>query len=418
MPAGRQARRGDYNIAMADLPTPEPEALAISQELGAVIAQRIERAGGWIGFDAFMAAALYEPGLGYYSGNSRKFGRGGDFVTAPEISPLFGACVAAQCAQWLAGTSDGVIEFGAGTGMLAAHVLNELSRLGFDEISYGIVELSAPLRAVQRHTIETLAPHAITRVHWHDELPRRIDAVVLANELLDAIPVRRFVLDGLRVLERGVARRDPVTVDRQDPFAQVFEWSDRPAAPAFEEQVRRALERSGWPAGERAMPYESELGEQAQAWVETVGARLGRGALLLFDYGFPAGEFYHPQRSEGTLACHYRHRVHFEPFFLPGLQDVTSHVDFSAIAAGAAAAGLDPLGYTSQANFLLNSGLLERLSQVLPEDALARARQTQSIQALVSEAEMGELFKVIAFGRGLADDALGFVRGDRFGALS
>ena len=402
---------------MSDLPVPEPEALAISQELCGVIGQRIERAGGWIGFDSFMATALYEPGLGYYSGSSRKFGRGGDFVTAPEISPLFGACVANQCAQWLAGRADGVVEFGAGTGMLAAHVLNELSRLGFDDVGYRIVELSAPLRAVQRHTIETLAPHAIARVRWLDELPEAIDAVVLANELLDAIPVRRFVLDGLKVLERGVARRDPRDFDPRDPFAQAFEWSDRPADPDFEQAVRRALERSGWQADERAMPYESELGEQAQAWIETLGARLSGGALLLFDYGFPASEFYHPERSEGTLACHYRHRVHFEPFCLPGLQDITSHVDFSAMAAGAAASGLEPLGYTSQANFLLNSGLLERLAQVQPDDALARARQAQTIQALVSEAEMGELFKAIAFGRGLPDDAIGFARGDRFGAL-
>ena len=411
------ARPGDYNVEMMDLPRPEEEALAVSRALTRAIAQRIEHAGGWIGFDAFMAAALYEPGFGYYTGNSRKFGRGGDFVTAPELSPLFGACVAAQCAQWLESAPGVIVEFGAGTGMLAAHVLNELARLGIEDVGYQIIELSAPLRAVQRHTIETLAPQALARVSWLDELPERIDGVVIANEVLDAIPVRRFVCDGPRVLERGVAlREEPGAAD--DPFAPAFGWADRPADQGFDEQVRCALARSRWPDEERGPGYESELGEQAQAWVETVGARIGCGAMLLIDYGFPAGEFFHPQRSAGTIACHYRHRVHFDPFVLPGLQDVTSHVDFSAIAAGAENAGLAPLGYTSQANFLLNAGLLDRLALMPQGEPLAHARQTQAVQVPVSEAGMGELFKVIAFGRGVPDDAIGFSRGDRYHALT
>lgn len=411
----------DYNAGMSELPRPEADALAISRALCGALAQRIEHAGGWIGFDAFMQAVLYEPGFGYYTGNSRKFGRGGDFVTAPELSPLFGACVATQCAQWLETVPEGIVEFGAGTGMLAAHVLNELARLGIEDVDYRIIELSAPLRAVQRHTIETLAGHALSRVTWLDELPQRIDAVVLANEVLDAIPVRRFVYDGTQVLERGVAcrREGRHAVEQLDenPFAPMFGWADRPAEPDFAAAVRDALERSGWPDEERVMPYESEFGEQARAWVETLGARIGCGALLLFDYGFPAREFYHPQRNAGTLACHYRHRVHFDPFMVPGLQDVTSHVDFSALAAGAERVGLSPLGYTSQANFLLNAGLLERLALVPTEETLAYARQTQAVQYLVSEAEMGELFKVIACGRGIPDDAIGFARGDRYDTL-
>lgn len=369
------------------------------------VAERIAQHGGWIGFDAYMQAVLYEPGLGYYSGGSRKFGEAGDFVTAPELSPVFGACLAAQCAQWFEHVPACLYEFGAGTGALAAQLLSVLPDLGFADVDYVIVELSGELRARQRETIARAVPGA--RVRWLDAWPARIDGVVVANELLDAMPVRVFRRTECAVFERGVVACAGDTVPR-------FEWADRPADAAFAARVHAALADAVAHAGEFWPPdYVSELGEQAAAWVAEAGRRVGRGALLLIDYGFPAGEFYHPQRAQGTLMCHYRHRAHDDPFLWPGLQDVTAHVDFSAIAQAGLDAGLDLLGYASQANVLLNLGLPERFTALAGHDPVVHARAAQGVQRLIGDAEMGELFKVIALGRGLSDDAIGFVRADR-----
>ena len=389
-----------------DLPEPSTPAREASERLRALIVDRIVRAGGWLGFDAYMGAALYEPGLGYYSGGAHKFGADGDFVTAPEISPLFGECLAQQCLEWFEQAPARIVEFGAGSGVLAAQLLGELDRLGVEGLEYWIVELSGELRERQRGSIGTLAPALAARVRWLDRWPDSIAGVVIGNELLDAMPARMFRLDRGRVLERGVGLDDDRLV-----------FADRDADAGFRDEVRALLaqawgEERGWPDA-----YVSEVGAQASAWVREAGLRLERGALLLLDYGFPRAEFYHPQRSGGTLMCHYRHFSHGDPFRLPGLQDVTVHVDFSAVAQAAQAAGLDGLGYTSQASLLLNLGLLDRLARV-PADEVARyVPQAQAVKRLLSEAEMGELVKAVAFGRGLDDDALGFRRGDRRAAL-
>lgn len=395
-----------------DLPLPAPEARDASDRLARRIAERIAAAGGRIGFDRFMAAALYEPGLGYYSGGARKFGPAGDFVTAPETSPLFGACVAAQCAQWFDSAPAHVIEFGAGSGALAADLLAELEQLRRGVDAYQIVELSGELRERQRATIAARAPAMLERVQWLDAWPERIAGVVVGNELLDAMPARVFRLRAGAVLERCVG------VESSAGEAPRFEWIDAPADAEFEAAVRATLAGPIADAdGDWPDDYVGELAEQSLAWVAEAARRLERGALLLIDYGFPRRELYHPQRVQGTLMCHYRHHAHGDPFMLPGLQDITVHVDFSAVALAATAAGLDLLGYASQARFLFDLGLLERLSRTPVERGLEYVRQAQAVQVLISEAEMGELFKAIAFGRGMPPDTLGFLRGDRSGAL-
>lgn len=395
-------------MAAADIPPPGEAAAQASRELSARIADAIGRAGGWIGFDRYMAMALYEPALGYYSGGSRRFGAEGDFVTAPELSPLFGQCVAAQCAHWFDAAPAAIVEFGAGSGALAAQLLASLDALGRAPERYAIVELSAPLRALQRETLAARVPQFAGRVDWLDALPARIEGVVVANEVLDAMPVRLFRRREGAVFERGVA-----CVPRGEGFA----FADRPADDAFAARVRDVLREAWHAGGEPAGDYVSEIGEQAQGWVATVAGCLARGAMLLIDYGFPRAEYYHAHRGTGTLQCHYRHRVHGDPFAWPGLQDITAHVDFTAVSRAALGAGLQALGYNSQARFLLGCGLLDRLAQVPRDDARLWARQAQAAQVLLSEAEMGELFKAIAFGRGVPDDAPGLVTRDRRGAL-
>lgn len=412
-----------------DFPIPDPAAQQASEQLAQRIAQRIREAGGWIGFDAFMQAALYEPGLGYYSGGAVKFGAAGDFVTAPEISPLFGACLASQCAQWFEQVPARIFEFGAGSGALAADLLCELARLGHAAVEYRIVELSGELRDRQRRTLQERAPALASRVQWLERWPEEIEGVVLANEVLDAMPARLFRLRDGQVLERGVGLdagggvagggdAGPLAAHAALPSGERFAWRERAADPAFEATVRARLAGPITAAGE-AWPddYESELAEQAQAWVAEAGRRLRRGAMLLIDYGFPACELYHPQRRMGTLMCHYRHLAHGDPFVLPGLQDLTVHVDFSSIAQAGADAGLDLLGFTSQAALLFGLGLIERLQQIPLEPAADHLRRTQGVKRLISEAEMGELFKAIAFGRGISGDAIGFLRSDRSAGL-
>lgn len=397
-----------------NLPSPPASALALSGELVQRIGVGIDEAHGWIGFDRYMQQALYEPGLGYYSGPNRVFGAEGDFVTAPEMSSLFGRCIAAQCAQWLDAVGGEIVEFGAGSGALAAQVLGALDEMGVLPRAYAIVELSANLRERQRRAISAAIPGLLDRVRWLDVLPERIEGVVLANEVLDAMPVRVFRLVGDKIFERGVARAG----------ADALGWAQRAADERFAARVRERL-RQAWSAyaGETgiqvrtSVPYESELGEQAEAWVETIGSRLARGAMLLIDYGFPRHEFHHPQRDTGTLRCHFRHRVHDDPFLWPGLQDITAHVDFTAIAEAAGRAGLELLGFGSQARFLLDCGLLDACAAISRDDLPAWTREMQAVQRLLSEAEMGELFKVIAFGRGLADDAMGFRTRDRRASL-
>ena len=392
-----------------NLPTPDSDAQAYSDALKRRIVDDIAAAGGWVGFDRFMELALYAPAMGYYSGGARKFGAAGDFVTAPEISSAFACTVAAQAAQIMAASARQIIEVGAGSGRLAADLLLELESRGALPERYAIIELSGELRERQRATITERAPQLIDRVVWLDALPERFDGLVLANELLDAIPVQLVVWghddDEQTIFERGVSVQDGE-----------FIWHDRPAGGRLLERARQLFDEL---SAEAPLPpgYLSEIGLAAADWTASWARIIGRGALLLVDYGFPRREYYHPQRSSGTLMCHYRHHAHGEPFFLPGLQDITAHVDFTAIVEAGFDAGLEFLGYTTQATFLLNCGLTDVLSRI-PADNLARyLPQSQAAQKLISPAEMGELFKVVALGKGIAEPLLGFARGDRGASL-
>ncbi|MCD0503496.1 class I SAM-dependent methyltransferase [Bordetella petrii] len=389
------------------LPPLDPDSARHSARAAAHLRQAIAGHGGWLPFDGWMAQALYAPGLGYYAAGNIKLAspqadaRGvpivaGDFITAPELTPLFGRTVARQVAQVLADTgTDTVLEFGAGTGALADSVLAGLDAQGMSA-QYRIIEVSADLRARQQ---ARLAAHG-ARVQWLDALPDSYTGCVLANEVLDAMPVSlfRWSDDGM-VLERGVA------VDA----AGGFTWEDRPAGL----ELARAVAARMPP-----LPgYVSEINLQGEAWMRAMGGWLKRGAALLFDYGFPRREYYHPQRAGGTLMCHLRHHAHADPLAAPGVQDITAHVDFTAMADAALAAGLQVLGYTSQARFLMNAGLADLLARHDPADARAYAQAVAPVQKLLSEAEMGELFKVLAVGRGIEQPLHGFARGDRLTGL-
>lgn len=382
------------------LPEPGDEAKESSRSLCRHIAAEIERAGGWLPFVRYMDLALHYPGLGYYGGGARKFGAndmGGDFVTAPELTPLFGQTLATQVGEVMAASSPAVLEVGAGSGRLAADVLLELADQDRLPERYLILELSGELRARQRETLVRAAPDLLARVAWLDELPDQFSGCVLANELLDAMPVHALAWRGADVMERGVERH-----------GDGFGWAERPAA---------ATLRAAAAALPVAAPFESEIGLVATSWVAEWGRRLAAGVLLLIDYGLPRHEYYHPGRDRGTLRCHYRHRSHDDPFWWPGLSDITAHVDFTAVAEAGHGAGLDVLGYTGQANFLINCGLGERLARRRTQDEVSAVRAAGAVQTLISPNEMGELFKVIALGRGITQPLRGFARGDRTHAL-
>ena len=393
------------------LPVPDREALAVSQELSTRIAAEIARRGGWLSFARYMEMALYEPGLGYYSNPGQVFGAAGDFVTAPELTPLFGATLARQVSPWLkdpalAGSGQVVLEVGGGSGMLAAQLLNALDNVGHHEVRYLILELSAERREHQRQTLKSLAPGLMDRVGWLDTFPESFAGVVVANELLDAMPVQLFEWQAdaeAELQEMGVT-----WVDGQ------FAWAPRPADAVLTETVTALRNRLGPEGAQWHSPYRSEICPAQQAWMRTLADCMTAGVVMLLDYGFAAPEYYHPQRDQGTLMCHYRHRSHADPFLWPGLSDITAHVDFTALARAATAEGFSLVGYTSMAAFLLNAGLLDELADLPREPESFWFAQAQAVQQLISEAEMGELFKVIAFEKNLREAAsvLGF-GGDR-----
>lgn len=377
-------------------PAPDPDALAHSQRLAKLIASRIAEAGGWLSFADYMALALYAPGLGYYTAGARKFGAAGDFVTAPELTPLFAGALAAQAMQVMATCGGQIMELGAGSGRLAVDLMRELARLGRLPDRYAILEVSPDLRQRQQALFAQEAPELLERVHWLDTLPDRISGLVIGNEVLDALPVHLVRwLDG-QVFERGVAL---------DESGSAFTWQDRPLVPGALLEAAAVLPA---PDGD----YLSEIGLAAPGLVHSLAERLQQGMLLLLDYGFPRAEYYHPDRVQGSLMCHYRHRAFDDPFYLPGLTDITAHVEFTLVADAALEAGLDVLGYTSQAHFLLNCGLLERLHELQP-GSLPYLKQTAAVQKLIQPSEMGELFKVIALGRGMSPPVLGFAHGDK-----
>ena len=381
---------------MPDLPMPDADALALSAKLVERIRAAIAVGGERLGFDAYMQMALYEPGLGYYVNGLRKFGAEGDFTTAPERSPLFARALARQVAQVLAAVPDGeVLEFGPGSGALAAELLAELDLLGCLPQRYLMLELSAELQQRQREAIARRVPHLAGRVAWLAQLPQRVAGVVIANEVLDAMPVRRF-----RVAADGLAELYVTAAGEGLELAAGAPQDDRLAS---------RLKPLDLPAG-----YESEVNFAAEAWVRTLCERLQRGLLLLIDYGYPQAEFYHPQRHSGTLQCHYRQRAHGDALLWPGLQDITAHVDFTAMARAGCEAGATLAGFANQAQFLINCGLPQLLEAVDPADPQYVDLALQARQLLLPQA-MGEAFKVLALTRGLDDNGglIGFASGDR-----
>lgn len=384
---------------MASLPTPSAEQSAHSARLAEAIRAEIAAHGGWIGFARYMELALYAPGLGYYSAGAQKFGAAGDFVTAPEISPLFARCVARQAAQVLRETRGDVLELGAGTGRLAARMLLELQRLDALPRHYRILEVSAYLRAVQRETLAAiLPPDLLARVEWLESLPDTFTGLVVGNEVLDALPVHILAWREDGIHERGVTWEG-------DHLA----WREQPLV---DDKLLATAKKLALPPG-----YVSEICPAAGALVASLALMLQRGALLFIDYGFPHREYYHPQRSSGTLMCHYRQHAHDDPLLYPGLQDITAHVDFTAVAEAGTAHGLQLLGYTSQAQFLINCGITELMAEVSPADLAAYLPLASQAQKLLSPAEMGELFKVMMLGKELEAMPLGFTRGDKRHAL-
>ncbi len=383
---------------LSHLPTPTADAVEHSGRLGALIRGSINDAGGWISFAQFMDLALYAPGLGYYSAGLHKFGSEGDFVTAPELGSLFATTLARQAAQILHSGIADIIEYGAGSGRLARDLLRALAELDCLPQRYCILETSGDLRARQQMLLAREAPQIASRVTWLDRMPEAVEALVIANEVLDAMPAHLISARSDGIDEIGVS------LDAAGEFA----WQPRMAGGALLEAAQRLPLAPG---------LTSEVSLAACAFVQTLSASLRRGAAILFDYGFPQREYYHPQRSAGTLMCHYRHHAHADPLCLVGLQDITTHVDFSAVADAAIAGGSEVFGYTGQAQFLINCGITDLLAATPADDTAAYLPLAAQAQTLTSPAEMGELFKVFAFGRGFDDALTGFVRGDRCHAL-
>ncbi|WP_085317584.1 class I SAM-dependent methyltransferase [Derxia lacustris] len=417
-----ECRREEFAVLRAQpsrrpaLPAPEPEALAQSQALADQLVAALRAAGGWLGFDDFMQRALYTPGLGYYAGGSHKFGRlaadGSDFVTAPELSALFGRTLANSVRAVLAAAGSGVVmEFGAGSGALAADLLGAL---GDACTEYRIVELSGELRERQRATVAARMPAQAHKLVWLDELPASFDGCIVGNEVLDAMPVQLVLWTGAEWRERGVALGDAGFVwEDRAPTADTLALIDASVGAALAEQAGvdrpdAALYASALPA-----PYLTELAPAADGFAATVARLLHRGAAIFIDYGFPAAEYFHPQRAEGTLMCHYRHHAHGDPFFLPGLQDITAHVNFTGIALAATGAGAEHAGYAAQNRFLLDAGIADLIEAAGEPTSAAYLRAAAEAHKLLSEHEMGELFKVIAFARGIDIAVPGFASGDR-----
>jgi len=365
-------------LTASQLPRPNELALQHSQFLKQYIVEQIDSAGGAISFEKFMQLVLYAPNLGYYSADLRKFGETGDFITAPELSPLFSQCLAHQCIQLFENTD--ILEFGAGTGEMALGILNELQRLNKLPEHYYILEISETLKQCQQEKLQSFKEIVV----WLEHLPEQFEGVILANEVLDAMPVRRFYIDEHKEIKEWVV------IFKENKF----EWILQPADEILKETVRNL--NQNFPAN-----YSSEINLFLNPWIQSLGEMLKKGAILLIDYGFPRREYYHPQRDQGTLMCHYRHYAHSDPLLYVGLQDITAHVDFTAITKAAQQAGLDLIGYTSQGDFLLQGGLLNLITNFEELPMQERLKFAQQIKQLTLPHEMGELFKIIGLSKNL-----------------
>ena len=384
---------------MNTLPTPSVEAQEHSQQLITLIQKTINAQKGWISFAEFMHLALYAPSLGYYTAGSQKFGDskvgGGDFVTAPQISPLFAQTLSNQIAQVLNITHGNILELGAGTGKLATDILLTLVELDSAPAKYFILEVSDHLRQVQLETLQSKLPNdLVQRVEWLTELSSGFNGVMIGNEVLDAIPVHMVNVKNDGIYERGIVIEDGE-----------FVWQDKILS---EPSLLDVVSKLHLPEG-----YVTEVCPAASGLIASLAHSLQQGIILMIDYGFSAHEYYHPQRNQGTLMCHYQHYAHSDPLINIGLQDITAHVDFTSIAHAGVNHGLVLSGFCSQAQFLMNCGILELMSQVSPHDMARYAPLAAAAQKLLSPAEMGDLFKVIAFSKNIDEPLIGFVSGDK-----
>lgn len=375
------------------LPPPSPAAQQSSINLQTLLAEEIGKHDNWIPFSRFMELVLYAPQYGYYTGGSHKIGNDGDFITAPTLTPLFARTLARQLQELLPQTAGNIYEFGAGTGQLAADLLNNLS----DGINrYYIIEISPELAARQKDLIHTLVPQAAQKIVHLSALPETFDGIIIGNEVLDAMPVEIIRKD-----EGGSFEHVGVCLDNGR-----FAYSARPLNdPSLSASASLYFPQTDF-------PYTGELHPQQYAFIRTLASRLERGGMIFIDYGFDAAQYYHPQRSQGTLIGHYRHHVIHNPFDFIGLADLTAHVNFTDIAQAGTDAGLDLIGYLPQSHFLLNLGITELLAQTGKTDSAAYIREAAAVQKLIDQHEMGELFKVIAFGKNIGIDWTGFCFGD------
>jgi len=366
------------------LPVPDQDALVQSEKLIECIKAALHKQGGTISFDEYMKLALYEPGLGYYSAGSRKFGSKGDFVTAPELSPIFSQCLAHQCMQILNELGTGtILELGAGTGAMAKDILLELEKQNSLPDKYLILEVSADLKQCQQDNLKETIPHLLERVVWLDTLPEEgVTGIILANEVLDALPVKRFKKSAAGFKEMKVGLGD-----------NQFDWVESDP----EEKLINSLQRlendlsTSFPGN-----YISEINTQLVQWLNGLENILNKGVMLFIDYGYSTAEYYHPERRDGSLLCHYRHRVHADPFYYPGLQDITSSANFTAVAESADSIGLHVSGYTNQTYFLFGCGLENLLTDMNQLDIKAQTKIAQQVRVLTMPEEMGERFKVMA----------------------
>jgi len=399
------------------LPSPSAEAMSHSKRLQQHIQQQILEAGGSIAFQDYMASALYVAGLGYYVAGAHKIGQAGDFVTAPEISSLFSQCVAYQCEQILQtlaqqGAPADILELGAGLGTMAADILLQLEDLDCLPQQYFILDLSPELKQRQYNTLQQKAPHLLARVTWLATLPHDFRGIILANEVLDAMPIRLFNWQENQLSEWHVSLATQAPSNH--PFASPFVLQQQPPSESLQQAILPIAESLQWSAHFPAsLPYTSEINTQLAAWFNSIANSLQQGTLLLIDYGYTRREYYLPERNNGTLLCHYRHHVHDDPLLYCGLQDITSSVDFTAVAEIACDVGLELAGFTTQAAFLSQTnleGLFVNALKAHPEQQYALAKQ---VRTLSLPAQMGERFKVMALNKSLDLTLRGFQNFDQ-----
>ncbi|MDH5392385.1 MAG: SAM-dependent methyltransferase [Gammaproteobacteria bacterium] len=384
---------------MAALPEPAAEQKTHSQKLQQKMIEAIRDSDGSIGFDRYMAMALYQPGLGYYAAGAQKFGAAGDFITSPEVSPLFAQCLARQIQQAMVALPDAVvIEFGAGSGALATDLLLALESSGSLPQAYWIVEVSAELQQRQQQRLKQKCAQLLDRVVWLQQLPdESVNAVVIANEVLDAMPVRAFEKQNGELFERKVSENK-----------HELSWLNMPADESLKAALKEIEASTEQPLPEN---YRSEFNPSLKPWLSSVAAMLKNGLVLLIDYGYDASEYYSAEREMGTMMCYYRHRAHDNVFFYPGLQDITAFVDFTALAESAFDCGFEVMGYTTQAQFLFGCGLAEifenKMAQLSADSVKQQLHLSQQVKTLTLPGEMGERFKVMALGKNCQTDETG-----------